>query len=683
MELIFQASYTAETTPNGSELFGGAPVLYLYTNQKPAKPPLRINYTETRDGKRFSVRFRLPEKLQTYAQSELIIGIGAFTVTQTKENRVGFIHAGTTAFTVTSLLSAGTIFSRPLLIQHGLPVSVQKGTLRIAREDISMTGNVALIRGQEAYIQTRFVDMYNSVAAQLSTHVRQAFYVLDRRDGNALPPAFALSRNIRATVWHTAAGALPFAAFWSLRNRFALSEHYWLHLLNTILDRYDLTQHRLMRTLHELREWKPGYYRSQGDNEDAAREHVHIQGQVRRVGSVLANMLTAFVNALPYLTDKFVTREGRAILIEWFDHIRQRLSGDCEDDGTEIFKLFTEFTAESTVFNTPVLTAMQTFARAYVCVGMLGAVTTQSLKSGSGAILQEDETKYPAHIWAMLVPTGTWAEWRYGVASSELNYTVARAPQWVRTFGEMLACEGTGHMNPVVGSRETPEPTRATKVAAKAKRIFFKRHFSLRGLAHSSGLVDAPKGRTSPFYRQCQFGYASKLRLGRAADEFVEELYFVDRQKLSHGVTFDALTRYKHGSGSVQVRPLAPMPLQLQRDTVTALENLCPDPPLVVPNVPIAHPFAHNLVGEKLVGADQSPPPNTTALHLWVPLDTINSLFTHTSTQGVPLAVRREIDRALNGDASFVKSARYRYEAFDTHVVQLRITLYLATDRFT
>ena len=683
LELLITARFHLSARPNSIELGYGAPRLYWFTNAPSLRNPVRVEPSQTGNGNAFQVTIPLEEPFQrTEATGEFVLGVQSWSTILTKDHRIGNIHAGTATMSLTRLLTrlqteqSGTI-TLELAIRHGTPDTeyVRKGILTI---DISQSGVIghAPLGAQLQFLAERdrstalnkwdYVSTRAGIPIQLSNYLISAYTAVD-----SLEPSFALSRNIRAHTWQCEMGPLPFAAFWSGHTRVPLTEAYWSHLLRVILSRDDLEPNQFMHMMSRL---------------DSSRE------TVRRVGRVLVGVLTAYSTALPYLTDLYVDTNGEPKLVEWFDRLRLRCNGDCDDFGRDISLLHRELVTTD-VFHglaedgdddmRPILLELQHFASQYVCAGMLGTVTQGSVGAGN-VRNHDDETQYGAHIWAMLTPRHVWAEWRTGS-----SVTGDPLPTWLSAYGELLVCEGTGHMDAIVGSRAAPGLSATRRRATEKHNNFFSRNPLLRSLPHEIGIQESGGKHISPFYRQAMWAYAY------GDGELVDELYFLDEVARigardgtgSHGVSFNDLVRYTLGTQSVRLAALKPLGEVLHAMTIRALEYMCPEPSLTVPSVPRSHPLIDATIGKKALLTNRRDVVNfknlsarePVPLILYVPLDTRYSLYGREAVDGgnFEKLARKHIKRAVRDPQSGVARATYTYEAFDENVVQLCVKLYL------
>jgi hypothetical protein len=580
-EIRIVARYVVETRQNAIEAHGGAPALYVYVNHRPLQAATYVPAQSLIGGARFAITLRLPANAR-FGALNAMLGIQAFAETTTEDSRRGYIHAGSAVTYLAPLLGAigGTVENgdnpqlRINLLIRGrttkghLLVDLYRSSVRYSTNPHAIGNSPRLRIGERDISNSPFA--YEVAIRTCATLLRQwqayAFSPLEAR-----PPSFALAKEIRVKAWQSPNMAeVPFASFLTPGERVRLDPHYWHALFHTILGRHHLDETA---------------FRSILANISKSRE------ATRRVGRVLADMLTGYVTAIPYLTDFIVTRRGRRRVTEFFDRVRLRWSNDCEDLCREMFLLFQEFTDKTTVFApTSSLAHLQRVARHYVCAATLGAVTTQRLiVDGGGGGGGDDDGSMGAHMWVMLVPAHTWHEWRTGRPAA----TAWGVPDWMRAHAELLVLEGTGHMDAIVGSFEAPTPPAREVRAATAIGHFLSRHSArLSDMTRTVSLVDAydqslTTGETSPFYRKVTEMMVRLPGVGVGGVERIEQVAVIDGHRGSHGVGFNGFSRYAHGSFALRLMPLAPLPGALARAANALLSYACPEPALRTGSLPL------------------------------------------------------------------------------------------------
>lgn len=569
----------------------GKYVLYAYVDAVQSgtpKQPIRI---ESAAG---------PQRVQLEVPSGTsLFGVVAYQHDDTPEGRSGFVNAGWAVAPIADLAQGQNL---DVAIRHNTTelANVSKGTLSVTAVSIPS------------------VPRPRVLPADLTSQMMRA--MMRTNDGIYAPAqryagAFALSKRLKAPFFYTDVGPLPMPAFLSLYNVVPPAEGYLVNLMQIGAERHGLSVAQFGGVLSQV---------------------LQGQGSIKLAGRVYASVLTAFSNALPYLTD-YAIKGGRKVMAEWFDRAYLRLSCDCEDFARIICSMHRWIVSAGATTRNPILKALAQFANGYVCTMMLGTVTQPS--AGSSVQEHENDASYSGHMWAMLFPREQFAAWQ-GVRVG--------GTAWTTAYPHPFVLEGTGYMDPVVV--ETPEERMMRDGIYRAIRAFP----DLSSMPHN--IASSSTYHVSPFYRQAMMCYAPPLNDYQS--DWVQEFAWINASNL-HGASFDTIVKDPF---SLRLQPMNPYPDEVKALTYAALATMSPE------RAPRMGP-PPRINGEVLLGAYVGAPPPTsgTPVHFYVPVD---------AGKGVGVdQVTRYLSQAVSRRNQVVSAASYRVEVLDENVAQVRVTL--------
>lgn len=391
-----------------------------------------------------------------------------------------------------------------------------------------------------------------------------------QRCGDTLPGVQLYARNevianTKLAYWQTRAGLLP-------------PEMYWVDpLLPGVQSRPSLELYQvMMRYVLQVNDWREEELVYVARAQMSAQQR-GVPGsynpQFTRVCVVLAEMLSFYSNCCPYVGD-FVHPSAngpggwdprREVMIESFDDLFRRLSGDCEDlaRATGLMMLWLRsYAGETNEQQHGLLHYLVETLELYVDFGTLGNVTSAALGQ------REDETKWGAHMFGVFVSSVTFLEMcgrandpaTLQLLASSMKFQ--RQGEWTRSL-PVLVLEGTGRMNPILRPctdyfpRDRGEADR--RVARHRALENLRTHMSVQTFATLSSYMeqtrvepynvgDAAQGKhLYRFYRTFNQGYTAYwLRHGVPHGRFV----FLDlsqRGRLVYSVRIeDVLYGQKH-----------------------------------------------------------------------------------------------------------------------------------------
>jgi len=565
----------------------GEYVAYAYVDGVVSGTPRQPARFTTGNGATQRVQLEVPS-------GSTLFGVALYQKDRTDDGRTGYVHAGWTWTTIADLQQGVKL---PVVIRHNTAElsNLRKGTVTIGAV---ATPSVA----RPAVLPNTLTDQ---LSRRMSVTIPQIYAPADR-----FAAAFAASKRLSAPFWYTDIGPLPMPVFLSRRNVVPPSQGYLLNLVRIGAERHGLDVRGFGALLQQV---------------------VNGQGDVKRVGRVYASVLTAYSNALPYLTDYALSGQRR-LIAEWFDRAYLRQANDCEDFARLIY-ITHRWISELQTGNA-VLDGLAQFAQAYLCVVMLGMVTQP--KVGRGINEHENENDYSGHMWAMLVPREQFAAWQG---------QRAQGSSWTLAYPYPFVLEGTGYIDPVV--RETPQERMMQDGIRRAIGAFPDMGNLMHNIATTSGY------HASPFYRQCMMCYTADSQT-----DWVGEFAWIDASG-RHGVTFDALIQQPQ---SVRLQRMNDYPQDVMQLAYQGLDMMVPE------RAPRLGP-PPRVQGDVLLGAyvGARVPQSGIVVNFYAPTD---------PERGVSVdRVSGYLSQALSRRNPIVSYATYGIEQLDVNVSQLRVTL--------
>lgn len=571
--------------------------LFLYVNGVVGGVPAQPVLLDSKTGQA-QARIDVP-------RGATLFGVAAFQKDLSESGRPGYVHAGTALVPISDLTQPQSL---PVAIHHNnnLLNGLVKGQFTIRGLSVPSVPRSAFSRPA----------LRDNLVARMSQAITQVYAPLD-----VYPGAFPMAKRLKATFWYTPNGPMPFPLFQSRYNVVPPTENALKNVAVIAAERHGLTLTSLGVLLQGV---------------------VQGRSNVKLAGKVLASMLTAYVNSLPYLTDYGMVG-NREVITEWFDRVKNRNSGDCEDFARDICLTFRFLVAGKNTFSNPVLRLLALFASGYVCAMMLGTVTQPS--AGNSVSDHEDQNAYAGHMFAMLFSREQWGAWQ--------GLVVDPSP-WTLAYPYPFVLEGTGYMSPVV--READEERMYRSSINRAIKAFPK----LRNFQHE--IVSPTLYHVSPFYRQLTMGYATPLdydlSLNDPYNDWVEEFGWIDASG-RHGITYDDLVLKPEG---IRLIKMNAFDQDVKDMGLLALSTMAPERASRV-DVPPDAP--ETLLGAYTTSSSQKGNP----VHFYIPIEpgvdmdvaTVSSYF------GQVFSTRNPI----------VSAASFRVENFDFDNRQIRVTVWV------
>lgn len=252
---------------------------------------------------------------------------------------------------------------------------------------------------------------------------------------------------------------------------------------------------------------------------------------------VLAEMLSFYSNCCPYVGDflhhgSYMPGNGNSkqkVMIESFDDLFRRRSGDCEDLARATGMFINWFRKIRTSEREHgLLHYLHMTLEVYVDMGVLANVTSAALNDGN-----EDESKWGAHMYGILIPSPVFYDMarrgtpnRQMIRKIHVLMKIETTPRWTRDL-PILFLEGTGRMVPGIKSFRDYFPGQKEEEVFRARRLsaFTKLRSSVDGFR--KGLFASYMEQTRVqrydvdydlhkngnhlfnFYRTCNQGYSS------------------------------------------------------------------------------------------------------------------------------------------------------------------------------
>lgn len=301
-----------------------------------------------------------------------------------------------------------------------------------------------------------FISAPVQFSAEPSAYGRSAIDTYLERCGDVLPGDVQLyARNVviantKLSHWQTRAGLLP-------------PEMYWVDPLMSGQQRPSLKIYTaMMRYVLEVNEWDEQqllYVAKMQLSAEARGVGRTYNYEFTRVCVVLAEMLSFYSNCCPYVGD-FVHPGLRGpgswdpkkkVMIESFDDLFRRLSGDCEDlaRATGLMMLWLRsYTGETSEERHGLLHYLVETLEIYVDMGTLGNVTSAALGQ------RENENDWGAHMFGVFVSASSFVEMTTrgsdpATVQMISSVTKLQVGAWAREM-PVLVLEGTGRMSPIL-----------------------------------------------------------------------------------------------------------------------------------------------------------------------------------------------------------------------------------------
>ncbi|MBB18180.1 MAG: hypothetical protein CMP20_01735 [Rickettsiales bacterium] len=565
----------------------GEYVVYAYVDGVVSGTPRQPIRFETSNGTSQRLQLEVPS-------GATLFGVAVYQKDRTDDGRTGYVHAGW-AWSPIADLPLGV--NLPVVIRHNTDelANLRKGTLTVKS---IVTPSVSRPR----VLPNTLTDQ---LIRRMTVVVPQIYQPAERYSA-----AFAASKRLKAPFWYTAIGPQPLPVFFSRRNVVPPSQNYLLNLVRIGAERHGLDLRGFGALLQQV---------------------LSGQGDIKRVGRVYASVLTAYSNALPYLTD-YALSGKRRLSAEWFDRGYLRQSNDCEDFARLIYILHRWITGLNTA--NAVLNALAQFASGYLCVVMLGMVTQP--KVGNGINEHENERDYSGHMWALLVSREQFGAWK----GQRVQGTA-----WTLAYPYPFVLEGTGYVDPIV--KQTPQERMLQDGIRRAVRAFP----DIGSLLHNIPSTSAY--HASSFYRQAMMCYTAE-----GQEDWVDEFAWVDASG-RHGVTFDDLV---NNPQSVRLQKMNDYPQDVKTLAYQGLDTMVPErAPLLGPTPRVQ---SNVLLGAY---AGVSVPQTGIPVNFYAPTD---------AQRGISIdRVASFMSQALARRNQIVSYATYAVEQLDINVTQLRLTL--------
>ncbi len=298
-----------------------------------------------------------------------------------------------------------------------------------------------------------------------------------------------------------------------------------------------------------------------------------------RAARMIAYYITGYSISTLYFTDEVRCDDGRPLVIDIFDPLRIRGSGDCEDHTRlMLMNFYNLWMVSQRSAVQPLLRAAAGYLkRSYMMVGLLGAVMTPKLEGEPEETGSEAQLPRAAHMWAVMIPSVTFDAW------CSAGEPVAGPVRECGSLPPFLVCEGTGPLDPPAKEAATSP---YSKELFQADQLLRQLDGLLADYPHYisplAGDPDMPD--MSPFYRIALTATAL-LPSPNEPDVLVPTSFEVCKRlsggELERGVTW---SEFISGDPAVHFLPQPPMSAKVQAACDPWLGCLVVEPPPVLPS---------------------------------------------------------------------------------------------------
>ena len=328
-------------------------------------------------------------------------------------------------------------------------------------------------------------------------------------------PTFEEDRQVHAPVDNNSIIPIP-------------GEFYWADL-GTDLDEQSMDDKfalRILKTSVERMGWSLDDFskavEQQHSFSSSSSSTVKVSVAYLRAGEASAGALCLVANSIVYIGDYAFVPDGKVTVEDFADGL-MKFAGDCEDDAKLIARVFKGI--RDGKFSNRHARNMQSVLRRYECMGTLGSVTSRNIAE---AATQQNGGTRPrigsqidrsmnvgAHMWITLVPKEYYRKMLNRTTSRHLFAGDSRAA-WEADL-EVLICEGTGPLRPMILAEESRYSDRRRKEKAILEELKMRKALQrlLAGTGSDVGsefegaqllrrqqdLKNDPEVRATTFYR--------------------------------------------------------------------------------------------------------------------------------------------------------------------------------------
>lgn len=269
---------------------------------------------------------------------------------------------------------------------------------------------------------------------------------------------------------------------------------YWANL-GTDLDHQ--IDHRFFQRLigiaTERMDWTADEYATAVEKQEADRSGAVLSKDYMRAVEATASALCLMANSLVYIGDYAYVPDSASgkynlVTVEDFADGQMKNAADCEDDSKLIGRVYRgvrdgRFPSGGAARHA---LAMQAVARRYVCLGTLGSVTSRNIAEAAteqnGGIRphigdQVDRNMtVGAHMWVTLMPRAYYRQMiKKTTSANRIPFVDAAADEqqqrpWERAL-EVMVCEGTGPLRPIIMQEEARYTNRRDKEDAVFQEV--------------------------------------------------------------------------------------------------------------------------------------------------------------------------------------------------------------------